>query len=123
MPAVASAAGLSAAQKDETDTVPQLPVCRPRHPTQLAVMTPRWPTDFPPLSSDCPLTPGRHAARSDRSHITELLRSRGDGDRVVTAEPLLPHEVDTDRDGEKLSSLGVDVDHLLVGLGRAASKK
>jgi hypothetical protein len=59
----------------------------------------------------------------DRSRITELLRSQGHDDRVADAERSLPHEVDTDRDGEELRRLGVDVDHLLDGLGKGGLGK
>ena len=45
----------------------------------------------------------------DKSQILELLRSQGDDDKATQAERELPDQVDTDRDGNLLSKLGLDV--------------
>ena len=52
----------------------------------------------------------------DRSRILEYLRGREGGD-VNGARRVLPVEVNTERDRALLEQFGVDVDHLLDGLG------
>jgi hypothetical protein len=58
----------------------------------------------------------------DRSRILEYLRGQGSSD-VDGARRLLPVEVDTERDRPVLEQFGVDVDHLLDGLGEGGLGK
>ena len=52
----------------------------------------------------------------DKSQILELLRSQGDDDKATQAERELPDQVDTDRDGNLLSKLGLDVGDIITKL-------
>jgi hypothetical protein len=58
----------------------------------------------------------------DRSRIVEYLGGQEGGD-VDNARRVLPLEVDTERDRELLEQCGVDVDHLLDGLGKGGLGK
>ena len=53
----------------------------------------------------------------DKTTILELLRSRGDHDKVTRAEQELPDEIDTDRDGGLLDKLGLNIGDLLGQFG------
>ena len=58
----------------------------------------------------------------DRSRVLEYLRGREGGD-VNGARRVLPVEVNTERDRALLEQFGVDVDHLLDGLGEGGLGK
>ena len=53
----------------------------------------------------------------DKSQILDLLRSQGDKEKVQQADQQLPDQVDTDRDGGLLSSLGIDIGDVIAKLG------
>ena len=61
-------------------------------------------------------TKGRHM-NIDKSQILDLLRSQGDTQKVQQADQQLPDQVDTDRDGGLLSSLGIDIGDVIAKLG------
>lgn len=48
-----------------------------------------------------------------RQELAELLRENGDKGTAHPAESTLPEEIETDRDRELLSNLGVEVDYLM----------
>jgi hypothetical protein len=49
----------------------------------------------------------------DKNQIIELLRSQGDQQKAQQAEQELPQQVDTDRDSDLLSKLGLDPQELI----------
>ena len=52
-----------------------------------------------------------------KDKILDLLRQRGEDDKVGEAERELPDTVDTERDSGLLSKLGIDPQDLAGGLG------
>ena len=52
----------------------------------------------------------------DKQELVRLLRTQGDNDTADEAERELPDEVDTDRDGDALDSLGLDRTQLMAKL-------
>lgn len=52
-----------------------------------------------------------------KAQILELLRERGQGDKVDQAENQLPDRVDPERDSGMLSNLGLDPQDLIGALG------
>ena len=48
-----------------------------------------------------------------KKRIVELLRERGDEDTADQADRQLPDEVDTNRDADELSRLGIELQDLL----------
>ncbi|KGN32951.1 hypothetical protein N802_16365 [Knoellia sinensis KCTC 19936] len=49
----------------------------------------------------------------DRQQIVDLLRQRGDEDKATQAESALPEQLDTDKDKDKLSQLGLNPQDLM----------
>ncbi len=52
-----------------------------------------------------------------KDKILELIRSRGDQDKVGQAQAELPEQVDTEMDKGLLDKFGVDPSQLMGGLG------
>ena len=52
----------------------------------------------------------------DKQELVRLLRTEGDNDTADKVESQLPDEVDTDRDGDALDSLGLDRTQLMAKL-------
>ena len=52
----------------------------------------------------------------DKQELVRLLRTEGDNDTADKVESQLPDEVDTDRDGDVLDSLGLDRTQLMAKL-------
>ena len=62
----------------------------------------------------------------DRQELVRVLRTEGDNDTADKAEQSLPDEIDTDRDGDALESIGLDRTQLMAklaagGLGGAVA--
>jgi hypothetical protein len=53
----------------------------------------------------------------DKTQILDLLRSRGDHDKVAKADQELPDQLDTDRDGGLLDQFGLNIGDLLKQFG------
>ncbi len=49
----------------------------------------------------------------DRTELVRLLRTQGDNDTADRVEAQLPDEIDTDRDGDALTSGGLDRTQLM----------
>jgi hypothetical protein len=52
----------------------------------------------------------------DKQELVRVLRTEGDNDLAERVEGALPDQIDTDRDGEQLSSLGLDRTQLMAKL-------
>lgn len=52
-----------------------------------------------------------------KDQILKFLEQQGQGSTASRAQSELPDQVDTDRHGDLLSNLGIDVGSLLNGLG------
>jgi hypothetical protein len=52
----------------------------------------------------------------DKQELVRVLRTEGDNDTADKVESTLPDEVDTDRDGDALDSLGLDRTQLMAKL-------
>jgi len=52
----------------------------------------------------------------DKQELVRVLRTEGDNDTADRAEQRLPDEIDTDRDGDALDSIGLDRTKLLAKL-------
>ncbi|MFD2091225.1 hypothetical protein [Blastococcus deserti] len=52
----------------------------------------------------------------DKQELVRLLRTEGDNDTADRVEGGLPDEIDTDRDGDTLDSLGLDRTQLMAKL-------
>jgi hypothetical protein len=52
----------------------------------------------------------------DKQELVKLLRTQGDNDIADKAESTLPAEIDTDRDGDALESVGLDRTQLAAKL-------
>lgn len=52
----------------------------------------------------------------DKQELVRVLRTEGDNDTADKAEQSLPDEIDTDRDGDALDSIGLDRTQLLAKL-------
>ena len=52
----------------------------------------------------------------DKQELLRLLRTQGDNDTADKAERELPDQIDTDRDGDALDSLGLDRTQLMAKL-------
>lgn len=52
----------------------------------------------------------------DKQELVKLLRTEGDNDTADKAESVLPGEIDTDRDGDALESVGLDRTQLMAKL-------
>ena len=48
--------------------------------------------------------------------VVDFIRQRGDQERVGEAEEILPDQIDTERDGEALASIGLDETQLMAKL-------
>ena len=55
-----------------------------------------------------------------KDKILELLRERGQDDKVSQADQELPDQVDTEKHGDLLSKLGLDVGDIVSKLGGGA---
>ena len=54
--------------------------------------------------------------RIDKQELVRVLHTEGDNDLADRVSGALPDEIDTDRDGEQLSSLGLDSTQLMAKL-------
>jgi hypothetical protein len=52
----------------------------------------------------------------DKQELVRMLRTQGDNDTADKAESSLPDEIDTDRDGDALDSIGLDRTQLMAKL-------
>ena len=52
-----------------------------------------------------------------KEKILELLRERGQDDKVAEADQQLPDQVDTEQHADLLSKLGIDPQDLIGGVG------
>ncbi len=52
----------------------------------------------------------------DKQELVRLLRTQGDNDTADEVDGRLPDEIDTDRDGDTLASLGLDRTQLMAKL-------
>ena len=52
----------------------------------------------------------------DKQELVRVLRTEGDNDLAERVEGALPDQIDTDRDGEQLASLGLDRTQLMAKL-------
>jgi hypothetical protein len=52
----------------------------------------------------------------DKQELVRVLRTEGDNDTADKVESSLPDEIDTDRDGDALDSLGLDRTQLMAKL-------
>jgi hypothetical protein len=52
----------------------------------------------------------------EKQDLVQMLRAQGDQDTADRAEAGLPDQIDTDRDGEALSAVGLDRDELMAKL-------
>jgi hypothetical protein len=52
----------------------------------------------------------------DKQELLKLLRTQGDNDTADRVEQQLPDEIDTDRDGDALASVGLDETQLRAKL-------
>jgi hypothetical protein len=52
----------------------------------------------------------------DKQELVRMLRTQGDNDTADKAEGSLPDEIDTDRDGDALDSIGLDRTQLMAKL-------
>jgi len=59
----------------------------------------------------------------DKQQIIQFLQSRGDHDKAGQAQQELPDQVDTEKDGDLLTKLGIDPSELLGGLGGGMGDK
>jgi hypothetical protein len=53
----------------------------------------------------------------DKSQIIDMLKSEGDDAKAAQAESELPDQVDTDRDADLLSKIGIDPQELISKIG------
>ena len=53
----------------------------------------------------------------DKSQIIDMLQSEGDDAKASQAETELPDQVDTDKDADLLSEIGIDPQELISKLG------
>ena len=53
----------------------------------------------------------------DKSQIIDMLQSEGDDAKASQAETELPDQVDTDKDADLLSKIGIDPQELISKLG------
>jgi hypothetical protein len=51
-----------------------------------------------------------------KQDLVQMLRAQGDNETADRAEAGLPDQVDTDRDGDALASVGLDRDELMAKL-------
>ncbi|MBW8765101.1 MAG: hypothetical protein JF630_02365 [Geodermatophilales bacterium] len=54
--------------------------------------------------------------RLDKQELVRMLRTEGDNDTADRVEDGLPDEIDTDRDGDALSEVGLDRTQLMSNL-------
>jgi hypothetical protein len=52
----------------------------------------------------------------EKQELVRVLRTEGDNDLAERVEGALPDQIDTDRDGDQLSSLGLDRTQLMAKL-------
>ncbi len=52
----------------------------------------------------------------DKQELVRVLRTQGDNDTADEAESSLPDQIDTDRDGDALASIGLDRTQLMATL-------
>ncbi|MGY1811352.1 hypothetical protein [Blastococcus sp. SYSU D00820] len=52
----------------------------------------------------------------DKQELLKVLRTQGDNDTADQVDGRLPDEIDTDRDGDALSALGLDATQLMAKL-------
>ncbi len=52
----------------------------------------------------------------DKQELVRMLRTEGDNDTADKVESSLPDEIDTDRDGDSLDSIGLDRTQLMAKL-------
>jgi hypothetical protein len=52
----------------------------------------------------------------DKQELLRVLRTEGDNDTAEKVESQLPDEIDTDRDGDALSAVGLDRTRLMAKL-------
>lgn len=52
----------------------------------------------------------------DKQELVKVLRTQGDNDTADKVESTLPAEIDTDRDGDALESVGLDRTTLMAKL-------
>ncbi len=52
----------------------------------------------------------------DKQELVRMLRTEGDNDTADKVESDLPDEIDTDRDGDALDSIGLDRTQLMAKL-------
>ena len=52
----------------------------------------------------------------DRAKLVQLLHTEGDNDRAEKVESQLPEQIDTDRDGDALETIGLDRTQLMAKL-------
>jgi hypothetical protein len=52
----------------------------------------------------------------DKQELVRMLRTEGDNDTADKVESGLPDEIDTDRDGDALDSVGLDRNQLMAKL-------
>ncbi len=52
----------------------------------------------------------------DKQELVRMLRTEGDNDTADKVESALPDEIDTDRDGNSLDSVGLDRTQLMAKL-------
>lgn len=53
----------------------------------------------------------------DKAQVLELLRSKGEGERVEQADRELPNQMDTDEHADLLSSYGLGPQEIIAKLG------
>jgi hypothetical protein len=58
----------------------------------------------------------RSGVRLDKQELLRVLRTEGDNETAEKVESQLPDEIDTDRDGDALSAVGLDRTQLMAKL-------
>jgi hypothetical protein len=56
------------------------------------------------------------AVKLDKQELVKMLRTEGDNDTADKVESALPDEIDPDRDGDALDSVGLDRTQLMAKL-------
>jgi hypothetical protein len=65
----------------------------------------------------------RTSMQIDKQQIIDLLKNRGDNDKVAQADSELPDKVDTDEHSGLLAKLGINPQELLGGLAGGLGDK
>jgi hypothetical protein len=68
------------------------------------------------LADDREDVDGRPRVRIEKQELVRVLRTEGDNDTAERVAASLPEQIDTDRDGDQLASVGLDPTQLMAKL-------